>query len=368
MGAAEHPNTVVQLLSHVGFGVLPRVGKGIARWRLFARGIPDGELRAQALASLEHKAFHCEGGAIYAGRDRLRRARLIELIVAYQTLADYLDNLCDRSIFSDPLVFEALHASMTDALELGPARADYYGGARGMGQDGGYVNALMSECQSGLRLLPHYSRVQGSAVQLAQLYAALQIRKHGPRERREGDLRSFCEREAALAPELRWYEFAAATGSTLGLFHLFEVASRPGFDPVAAEASISCYFRWICPLHILLDYLVDREEDVQGGDLNFVAYYRDEDDAFERFRFLIDGATRSLAGLPEANFHRMIVDGLLGLYLSDGKVERQPRVHSLAKRLLRSSRPRVRFFEVACRLYRGNRASLQPPPVTQSRA
>jgi tetraprenyl-beta-curcumene synthase len=368
MSSAEHPGTVLQLLFHVYFGVLPQVEKELSRLRTFANGIPDGELRAQALASLEHKAFHCEAGAIYAGRHDSGRAGLIELIVAYQTLADYLDNLCDRSTRADEGVFRALHGSMTDTLKLASPATDYYGEAEGPGKDGGYVASLMSTCQAQLRALAQYPRVQGTAVQLASLYGDLQVLKHGPLDRRERELRAWWEHAGHLAPHLRWYEFAAAAGSTLGLFHLFGVASSPRFDPSAADASLSSYLAWICPLHILLDYLVDQEEDEQGGDLNFVSYYRDDDDAFERFRFLVEGASRSLAGLPEAEFHCMIVDGLLGLYLSDGKVGRQPRVHSLAKRLLRSSPPRVRFFYFGCRLHRGKKASLQPPPSTHFRA
>jgi tetraprenyl-beta-curcumene synthase len=255
---------------------------------------------------------------------------------------------------------------MTDTLELAPAASDYYGGAEDTGKDGGYVASLVSTCQSRLRALAQYPRVQSTAVQLASLYGDLQVLKHGARDGRERELRAWWERAGHLASHLRWYEFAAAAGSTLGLFHLFGVASSPRFDPGTADASLSCYFAWICPLHILLDYLVDGEEDEQGGDLNFVSYYRDEDDAFERFEFLVDGARRSLAGRPEAEFHLMIVDGLLGLYLSDGKVGRQPRVQSLAKRLLRSSPPRVRFFYFGCRLHRGKKASLQPPPTQPS--
>ena len=40
----------------------------------------------------------------------------IQFIVAYQTISDYLDNLCDRSTSLDPADFAALHEAMTDAL------------------------------------------------------------------------------------------------------------------------------------------------------------------------------------------------------------------------------------------------------------
>jgi len=43
----------------------------------------------------------------------------IRFIVAYQTISDYLDNLCDRSTSSDPADFRALHESMLHALTPG---------------------------------------------------------------------------------------------------------------------------------------------------------------------------------------------------------------------------------------------------------
>ena len=42
----------------------------------------------------------------------------IKFIVAYQTISDYLDNLCDRSSSLDPQDFAALHESMGDALSV----------------------------------------------------------------------------------------------------------------------------------------------------------------------------------------------------------------------------------------------------------
>ena len=42
----------------------------------------------------------------------------IRFIVAYQTISDYLDNLCDRSTSLDPKDFSALHEAMKDALTI----------------------------------------------------------------------------------------------------------------------------------------------------------------------------------------------------------------------------------------------------------
>ena len=78
--------------------VRPAARTFLQGWKERARRIPDPELRRQALASIEAKTFHCEGGSLcgLTAGDNYRQA--IEFIVAYQTISDYLDNLCDQHI------------------------------------------------------------------------------------------------------------------------------------------------------------------------------------------------------------------------------------------------------------------------------
>jgi tetraprenyl-beta-curcumene synthase len=77
--------------------VLPSVRKYLELWQQEAEMIPNSELRKQALLSIESKAFHCEGGSIYGLLAQDQIEPIIRFIVAYQTICDYLDNLCDRS-------------------------------------------------------------------------------------------------------------------------------------------------------------------------------------------------------------------------------------------------------------------------------
>ena len=108
----------IKLMSKVYRHIIPAVHQELGYWRHRAESIPNEELRTQALASIEHKTFHCEGGAILAlcAKDDYKKA--VKFIVAYQTISDYLDNLCDRSTSLDPMDFAALHESMQDALTL----------------------------------------------------------------------------------------------------------------------------------------------------------------------------------------------------------------------------------------------------------
>ena len=73
--------------------VLPRVRKHLELWRQEAQIIPNSELRKQALLSIESKAFHCEGGAIYRLLAQDNIEPTIRFIIACQTICDYLDGL-----------------------------------------------------------------------------------------------------------------------------------------------------------------------------------------------------------------------------------------------------------------------------------
>src|SRR5690606_23913037 len=104
------------------------------------------------------------------------------------------------------------------------------------------------------------------------------------------------------------------------------------------------YFPYICALHILLDYLIDQHEDKVGGDLNFCFYYPNEQTKKSRIAYIAQKARACAEQLTDRRFHKMIVDGLLALYLSDPKVKHQPEVNRIAKKLLRSSAWTGLFF------------------------
>lgn len=341
--------------------IFPQVKVELNKWKQRAAQIPDPELRKQALSSIENKTFHCEGGSVYASALHSHREVLIPLIVAYQTISDYLDNLCDRSTSLHSDNFSALHQSMLDAVSLNSDVQDYYQ-YNAEKNDGGYLQELVHTCQKSIRQLANYYKVQDSIDQLARLYCDLQIHKHVHVDEREARLLAWWKHHQDKAPDLYWNEFSAATGSTLGIFHLFQIASLEEIEEHRIEQVMQCYFPWVCSLHILLDYLVDLEEDQLGGDLNFISYYANPDHIYKRITYITAQARELANHLPDHSFHQLIIDGLLGLYLSDGKVLRQPMVQGIARALLRSSPLRTRFFFWNSRGYRGSKAMIQSPP------
>ncbi len=309
--------------------LVPVVRRRLDEWKTRAHAIPDPELRRQALASIQTKTFHCEGGAVYAFLAGPRWEDAIRFIVAYQTISDYLDNLCDRSTSVDPDDFRCLHRSMADALTPGTRSGDYYA-YRAERLDGGYLADLVATCQEVLGRLPALPQVAPTLLALERYYAELQEHKHVRVEERVTRLEQWHKACRDHLPDIAWYEFSAAAGSTLGIFCLVSSAFDGRLAPDYVERVRDAYFPWFQGFHILMDYLVDEEEDCLGGDLNFCSFY-DSDRSVVRgiTRFFREARTRTSA-LPPHRFHRLVASGLLALYVSDKKVATQKRVRRIA--------------------------------------
>ncbi len=298
--------------------VFPLVEAELRHWRQKADQCPSETLKEMALKSIEFKSFHAKGGAIYSLFPGVQTEKFTGFIVALQTISDYLDNLCDRAGVFDEIAFRQLHLAMLDALdtEQGEQR-DYYR-YYPYKDDGGYLFFLKDNCQKIIKeLLPSYYLVEKEIKKLAALYIDLQSLKHLRDDTREGRLLQWAEDRAC--PELSPWEFAAATGSTLGIFMLAALAADPLLTREKVQSIYHAYFPWIGGLHILLDYFIDLEEDELEGDLNFVSYYQDLNQCQERLALFILESKKVARGLTDAGFHLIVLDGLLAMYLSDSK-------------------------------------------------
>lgn len=345
------PNHPLTLMNQVYRKVMPVVHEELNYWKRRAAEIPNEELRGQALASIAEKTFHSEGGAIMALTAYAQKNEAIRFIVAYQTISDYLDNLCDRSTSLDPNDFAALHESMVDALTVGAAPRDYYR-FREDQQDDGYLVELMKTCQSVLEEMPNYEEIKSDLLELCGFYCDLQIHKHVRKDEREDRLIALYEKQKSKLPDMTWYEFAACSGSTLGIFCLVSYGLRNDFKAEYAKVIYEGYFPYIQGLHILLDYFIDQEEDRIGGDLNFCFYYENEWMICQRLIHFLQQADVYTSQLPDQQFHKMIIHGLLGIYLSDRKVNEQNEVKVLAKQVMKKGGGVSLFFYWNGRFYR----------------
>jgi tetraprenyl-beta-curcumene synthase len=329
--------------------VFPLVDGELARWRQAAAGA-EPDLAGQALASIRDKRFHCLGGSIYSLYPGVDTARFVRLVVALQTISDYLDNLCDRAGVADEEAFRQLHLAMTDALDPGAGFHDYYS-SYPQKNDGGYLAALVAACRGEIARLPGYARVKPTAVRFAALYSELQIYKHLDPAVREEKMSAWGSRHLAAYPGVTLWEFAAACGSTLGLFMLCALAAGPDLTDEEAETACGAYFPWICGLHILLDYFIDLAEDRRHGDLNFVAYYRSPDELLARLTYFWRESIKGAGRLSQPAFTATVVYGLLAMYLSDPKTQ-APLENKVATALLGAAGGYARLLHRLCRMLR----------------
>ncbi len=328
------------------FRIFPEVDRTLAYWRSRASAMPDAELSKQALDSITHKRFHCQGGSVFALYKGCRKDGLIPFIVAVQTISDYLDNLCDRVEGSGEEGFYALHGAMAAAVD--PCRPlgswySYYPHS----DDGGYLDELVTTCRRSLGELPFYDTVGTETLRLALLYNDLQAYKHLDRSIREEKLKHWFSLHNQTAGKTEWWEFAAACGSTLGIFALTALAANGAVTQAEKEALLDCYFPWLCGLHIMLDYFIDLDEDSEHGDLNFVAYYGTFLAMEEGLLRFLEESLKRASKLPSPAFHDTVIKGLLAMYLSDPKAYRGGR-KKITQRLLRSGGAKTMLLHRLC--------------------
>lgn len=298
--------------------VFPLVKRNLRHWETLANSTPDKVLEKQAIDSMTRKSFHCLGGSIYALYPGVRTEKVVEFIVAYQTISDYLDNLVDALKVQDEKAFAQLHLAMIEALEPKAERSDYYA-FYPHHKDGGYLATLVQTCQENIKSLPSYSLVKKEMLWLAGLYSSLQTTKHLAESKREGKMLSWIQDHLTHYPGLSEWEFAAATGSTLGIFCLYAAAYNPLLQQEDVRRIKQAYFPWIGGLHILLDYFIDLEEDQESSQLNFVEYYESKEKRKERLSFFVQASQQKARQLPYPKFHVAVIKGLLAMYLSDDK-------------------------------------------------
>ncbi|MEA4901143.1 tetraprenyl-beta-curcumene synthase family protein [Desulfitobacterium sp.] len=326
--------------------VFPKVKEELHSWQLIAEKTPDSLLSQQALASLQSKAFHCLGGSIYALYPGAKQDAMIQFIVAYQTISDYLDNLVDAANVQDEKAFAQLHLAMTEALDPEAECSDYYA-EYPYKEDGGYLDQLVRTCQENLKLLPSYSVVKAEATWLAAQYSSLQTYKHLKPEEREEKMLAWLEQSRVIYSEVSVWEFAAATGSTLGIFCLVAAAHQPGLTVNTVKAIKQAYFPWICGLHILLDYFIDYIEDRETDQLNFVQYYPSISEREKRLVLFLQVSLERAHQLSNPEFHLTVVNGLIAMYLSDPKSEIEE-LNGGTRALLSAGGIKVRILHWLC--------------------
>lgn len=301
--------------------VVPVVRGQLRRWEAAAQGIPDPVLRELALASLGEKGLNAEATAVFGIlAPRRRRPAAVGAMTAFQVAVDYLDTLGEQPV-EEPLANGLrLHAALVAALtpadeDATRPEADWYA-LHPRREDGGYLAALVGSCRGIVAALPAAAAALPAARRAAARCGAGQSHTHAAELGDREALRGWALGLEGAPPAYAWWELAAGASSSVAVHALIAAAADPATTAAEAELIDAAYFPPVGALTVLLDDLVDRDEDAASGAHNYLAYYRDRDEAASRIALLTGRARAAIAPLRRRRRHAAILTGVAGFYLA----------------------------------------------------
>jgi hypothetical protein len=223
-------------------------------------------LREVATRGLQ-KWGNVEGAAAFAAFvPAARRRAALRALVSFQSAYNYLDTLSETPAAIDPARARALHGALLFALggaqggggraARGPEGRD--AGTAGGGEgcryaqapppgevwegpidDGGYLAETVTACRAALGQLPGYGAVVPAALRAAARIAGFQ---GAAAAQAAGDWGALERWGLVCAPAdlgLSWWEAAAASGSSLGVFALIAAGARADGPAVGGAVAVS---------------------------------------------------------------------------------------------------------------------------------
>ncbi|MGH2878746.1 MAG: DUF2600 family protein [Solirubrobacteraceae bacterium] len=294
--------------------VFPLACREIGAWRRRAQTIPDPVLRALAENALRAERGNLEGAAAMATFvPRAQQSAVVRAMVAFQAAYDYVDAVSEQpwqSNRSDSTT--RLHSCLAVAVDQRLAHRDYYayGPYR---EDGGYLRSLVDHCRGELIRLPRIAVARAALCRAVMRIESYQRANHDRGKTDGSD--PWITTEASERFQLTRWEMAAAAGSSLTVFALIALVSCPGADSIRVSAVERAYFPWVGALHVLLDSLLDRQEDLDAGQPSLIDNYRSENEVAARLEMLALRAAQHV-GLLEEKHHGLILSAMGGFYLS----------------------------------------------------
>ncbi len=328
---------------------VPGAARAARRWREHAEQIPDPPIRDDALYSLTHKRTHAEGAALFAILPRSRNRVLLELLVTYETIWDFLDNVNERHV-TEPNGRE-LHLALVDAFEPGCPLADYYR-HHPWRNDGGYLRELVEFCRASCQQLPSFHRVHSLLLQEARRGQVQALNHLADPTRRDAALEQWAGTECPDdLQDAAWYELSGAASASMVIHALLAMAAEADTSDREIAMVYAAYWPWISLTTTMLDSYVDRAEDSASGDHSYVSHYPSEACAVRRLGHCIGRSARSALELPRGRRHAVIVAAMAAMYLSKNEAtSRIPR--STTCRLIRSAGSLARLLLPILRVWR----------------
>lgn len=327
---------------------LHEVAVELRHWRRRAELIPDSEIRADALRGLTHKRGHADGAALFSTLPEHRSPELIKLLIDYETILDFLDDVSERH--ATETNGRELHMALVDAFDPDRPLSDYYR-HHPWRDDGGYLVELVEACRGWCLSLPSYERVRTHVVTEAWRAQVLALNHLTDPAVRDAALTAWAASEFPDEHGLHWFELSAAASATLVILPLLTLAAHD--DVTAAEITMTrtAYWPWVSLTAAMLDSHVDRAEDAAAGDHSYVSHYPDETCALKRISYCIGRAVRETLRLPDGHRHSVIVACMVTMYLSKDSVL-SPSARRATKELVRAGGSLCLLLHPVLRLWR----------------
>lgn len=318
-----------------------------ARRRARAARIRDPGARADALTALVVKRSVTNGAAFFWTVPRHRSEAFHRVLLALQTLANYVDVISEREGRERGAAPRPWARAIEDAVSPGEVDRRPDGLA-----DDGYLEALVAECRAGCLALPGFGSL-GSIVQREGGFTCAFDVEHDPdAARRWTRLEQLVRSRFPAGGDLSWFEQTAGATSMLTVFAPLALAVDGRTGRAELEATVDVY-RVVGALGALLDHYADRRVDARTGGNNYLDLYGSADAATERLGTLIE---RSLAGvrtLPDGDRHAVLVACMVAMFLTSASVDRAPGTRTLLARagpLTRALVPPLALWRLAHRV------------------
>jgi tetraprenyl-beta-curcumene synthase len=319
--------------SRYWLAVYPLLGRELSHWRARAQTIPDPVLRRLALVTQSSERGNLEGAAAFAVLvPRAYRARVVRAVVAFQAAYDYVDTLAEQPSLDPVTNSHQLHLALLTALNPHAEHPDYYEHSSRT-RDNGYMRSLVDACRFAFAALPSHASVAEHTLRCARRMVTYQSLNHGAAADTRGALAGWATALTPADSGLRWWETAAGAASSLSVFALIAAAAQPFIGVGEAAATESAYFPWIGALHVLLDSLVDRSEDITTGQHCLIDHYASAEAAANRLGTIAAHATQATEILPHGMEHATILAAMTSFYLCSPAAS-TPRAAPAAQRVL----------------------------------
>lgn len=294
--------------------IAPLVRSELRRWEYAASSIEDDGLRSLALEKLRDEHFNSEVAATLATLvPAQHRKAVVEAIVAYEVMYDYLDGLTEIPNDQPLLHGRAVYRAFTDAVTLDATPAARY--ITESDDDDGYLVEMVEVVRRAFAQLPAASAVAASTQRAAARCAEAQIRAHAVPRLGTAQLERWAANEVE-GTSLGWRQFLAGSASSVLAVHALIAAAADERTTSEDAKEIDAAYLSICALSTMLDSLVDYDRDRAAGHEGYIRYYPDHELLAQDLAESVCRAVEHAAPLRDGAHHIMTLVGVAAYYLS----------------------------------------------------